>query len=80
MTIKDLYCNEYVLDFKCKDPETYHKDRAKELRKMRWANVEVDGETKERRVKVKSARPKKLKWDDKLEVWEFRCKLKVEVL
>lgn len=80
MLIKDLFCNEIVKDFKVKDPKTYHTDRAKELRKMKSAEVEVNGEIETRPIKVKSARPKKLKWNEDLSVWEFHCKIKVQVL
>ncbi len=80
MILKELYCNEYIVDFKCKDPDTYHKDRAKELRKLTKAEVEINGETKKRDIKVKSARPKKLQWDEYLELWVFKCKLKIEVI
>lgn len=80
MIVKDLFCNELVKDFKCKDPETYHLDRAKELRKMKRAEVEIDGDIAERPIKVKSVRPKKLKWLKDIEMWEFKSKIKVEVL
>jgi hypothetical protein len=79
MLIKELYCNEAHKDYRVKDPETFHKERAKELRKLKFARVEIDGDTQERPVKVKSARPKKLKWN-KDGYWEFKCKIKVEVL
>lgn len=80
MIIKELFCNEVCADFKVKDPKTYHLDRARELRKMKTANVEVNGEVKERPVKVKSATPKKLIWNEPLKVWEFQCKIKIQLL
>lgn len=80
MLVKELYCNEEVKDFKVKDPETYHKDRANELKKMSLADVEVDGKIEPRPVKVKSVRPKKLQWSEDKNLWEFRCKIKAEIL
>ena len=80
MLIKDLFANSAHKDYQVKDPETFHKEHAKELRRMTSAKVEVDGEIKLRNIKVKSARPKKLVWDEDEEMWMFNCKIKVEVL
>lgn len=78
--IKELYCNEIYPDYKVKDSSSFHRDRAKELRSLQFANVEIDGETALRPIKVQSAKPKKLKWSNEEQVWFFECKIKVKVL
>ena len=80
MLIKDLFCNELVEDFKVKDPTTWHKDRADQLRALKVANVEIEGKPENRPVIVKSVRPKKLVWNEEGNIWVFNCKIKVEVL
>ena len=78
---KEFEINEWSKDFKVKDPETYAKDRAKELKTMTKAPVQLEGETEKklRRVKVKAVENPTLQWDEKHKEWFFNCICKVKV-
>jgi len=79
--IKEFEINEWSKDFKVKDPKTYAKDRAKELKNMTKSNVKLDSDTHAipRRVKVKSISNPTLEWDEEHNEWFFNCICKVKV-
>jgi len=78
---KQFEINEWYADFKVKDSETFAEDRAKELKKITKAPVQLDNESTsvQRRVKVKSIKNPTLEWDEDHNEWFFNCICKVKV-
>lgn len=77
----NLFVREFHEDYRVKDSETFARDHARNIKKMTFAPVQLEGEKHaiNRRVKVKSITDKLMEWDKEEKKWAFSCSVKVKV-
>ena len=75
---KELQVMESYPDYMVKDSKTFGKSRVTELKKLAEANVEVDGITELRRIKVQKITD--IQFEQGAEDrWFFRCTAKIKL-
>ena len=77
---KQLFSNKYFPDYQVKDPKTFAKSHAKELKHLKSANVEIEGILKVRPIEVLKVIKPSLKWDKKEKLWLFNATVNIKVL